>query len=134
MKYVLITGATGTIGKAICEILIKKQFTIIAHGRNPQKLKALKEHLEKTYSSQVITVQFDLRTKSSILSGLEILMKTHKLNIDVLINNASETPKKKILTEEGLECQFAVNILGYHRMIQYLQKYMPPGSRIINVA
>ncbi len=134
MQWVFLTGSTGTIGKAICEILSEKNFNIILGGRNLNKLKQLKENLVKRFSNQYIIFSADLRKKQSIKNAIQDLFKNHSIKIHVLINNASETPKTKIITEEGLECQFAVNVLGYHRMISYLLDHFSSYARIVNVS
>lgn len=133
--YALVTGSTGTIGCAICELLAKKNISIILAGRNQSKLERLKERLKSQYQNNDYKIFLaDLRSKKSIIKAIEETIYKNHLKIQILINNASEVPKTKTLTEEGLECQFAVNILGYHRMIHYLLDFLQEGSRIINVA
>ncbi len=134
MKWVLVTGSTGTIGTAICKILSDKNFNIILGGRNKEKLNHLYQKLKSNYKNQYLLFLADLRSRSSIKNAIKEIFSNHSVRLYALINNASETPRKKIITEEGLECQFAVNILGYHRMISYLQEYFETHSRIINVA
>lgn len=133
-KFALVTGSTGTIGSAICELLAKEGINLILAGRNKEKLEKLKNYLESKYKNEYKIFLADLRTKNSILKEIERLFYKENIKINILINNASETPRKKIIIEEGLECQFAVNILGYHRMIYYLKDFMTTESRIVNVA
>jgi len=134
MKWVLVTGATGVIGSAICKILSEKGFNLILGGRDREKLNNLKKSLQKEYKNQYLIFLADFRSKSSIKNALQELFSNNSLLLFGLINNASETPKQKLITEEGLECQFAVNILGYHRMIAYLQEFFSTPARIVNVA
>lgn len=134
MKWVLITGATGTIGSAICKILSEKNFYLILGGRDEMKLNQLKQNLEKQYKNSCLIFLADLRSKHSIQQAINNLFSKNSIKLYALVNNASETPKRKIITEEGLECQFAVNILGYHRMIAYLKEYFENGARIVNVS
>ncbi len=134
MKWVLVTGSTGTIGSAICKILSEKNFDLILGGRDEVKLNQLKQNLEKKYNISCLVFFADLRSKNSIKNAINNLFSKNKIKLYALINNASETPKSKIITEDGLECQFAVNILGYHRMIAYLQEYFQEDARIVNVA
>lgn len=135
MKYALITGSTGTIGSAICEILAKNKISLILAGRNKEKLKALQQKLKTKFkTNDYLILLADLRSKKSILKGIEEIIYKNNLKIQILINNASEVPKVKTITEEGLECQFAVNILGYHRMTHYLLDFFEEKARVINVA
>lgn len=131
LKKVLVTGATGAIGQAICEILAEHNFDVILGGRNLQKLQKLQNKLLEKHKGEFPIFLADMRSKKSILDAIEKLDNT---TLYGLVNNAAETPRKKVLTEEGLECQFAVNILGYHRMICYLKDKIEQGGRIVNVA
>lgn len=133
-RTVFITGATGTIGRAISELLAEKGYQLIIHGRDQQKLQNLKSYLEKKYKTDIFTVLFDFRSRSFLLREIEKFKSSYPYAVEVLINNASEVPKTRTLTEEMLECQFAVNVLGYHRMIAYLQEKFSSHARIINVA
>lgn len=134
MKWILVTGSTGIIGSAICEILSKKGYSLLLGGRDLKKLNELKNRLEKTFNNQYLLFFADLRSKSSLLEAINTTFRNNLIKLYGLINNASETPKKKTITEEGLECQFAVNILGYHRMIAYLLDFFEEDARIVNVA
>ncbi len=135
MKFALVTGSTGTIGSAICERLAENHISIILAGRNLEKLKKLKEKLQTKYTTnEYFIFVADLRSKTSILKQIEEIIYKNNLKIHILINNASEVPKIKTITQEGLECQFAVNILGYHRMIDYLLDFFENNSRVVNVA
>jgi NAD(P)-dependent dehydrogenase (short-subunit alcohol dehydrogenase family) len=56
--------------------------------------------------------------------------------LDTLINNAATAPKRRTETSEGIETQWAVNVLAYFRMIQHFHPLMikQPDARIVNVA
>ena len=56
--------------------------------------------------------------------------------LHVLVNLAAEAPKSREVTNEGLERQFATNILSYFRLSNYLRPSLAlaDSSRIINVA
>ena len=54
----------------------------------------------------------------------------------LLVNNAATAPHKRTETSEGIEVQWATNVLGYFWMIEYFQPFMDgqSGARIVNVA
>jgi NAD(P)-dependent dehydrogenase (short-subunit alcohol dehydrogenase family) len=54
----------------------------------------------------------------------------------VLVNNAAECPRRRQLTLDGIERQFATNVLGYHFMTEAFQGFLAAGApaRIVNVA
>jgi NAD(P)-dependent dehydrogenase (short-subunit alcohol dehydrogenase family) len=53
-----------------------------------------------------------------------------------LVNNAAATPRQRLETPEGIEMQWATNVLGYARMIRYFENHLSKGvgPRIVNVA
>ena len=63
-----------------------------------------------------------------------MIFKQKNDGLDVLINNAGIIPKKRIITIEGIEMQFAVNYIApfllSHLLLDCLKKNSP--SRIIN--
>ena len=44
--------------------------------------------------------------------------------LEVLINNAAATPRRLEKTPEGIEMQFATNVLGYFWMIKYFHPFL----------
>ena len=83
MKTILITGASSGIGCALAKIYAENSHNLVLVARREEKLKDLKEELEKKHSISVIIEVMDLSKKEN----LEILSLKYK-NIDVLINNA----------------------------------------------
>jgi retinol dehydrogenase-13 len=133
MKTALITGATGAIGKAIAFQIAQKGYKIILVARNETKANQLIDRLKKeTGITHISLLLADLSRKreiASISSRMEDL-------VDVLINNAAVTPRKREETPEGIEMQFATNVLGYFWMIRYFQPHLKKAkaARIVNVA
>lgn len=85
MKKILITGATGGIGKEICSSL-KNDYDIYAMGRNEEKLFKLQEEI----SSIKDTFIADLNSKESIENFIETVNKNN-IEFDILVNNAGIT-------------------------------------------
>ena len=85
MKKVLVTGATGGIGREICKNLAS-EFEIYVIGRKEDKLKKLKKDLAFIKDFYVC----DISNNSSLNNFFE-LVKKDELNIDVLVNNAGAT-------------------------------------------
>ena len=86
-KIVLITGATAGIGKACAEKFAAANYDLILTGRRNDRLKELKEQLERSYQIQVITCCFDVQEKEAVFNAINGLPAQWK-NIDILINNA----------------------------------------------
>lgn len=80
-----ITGATSGIGKATAEIFAKNNIRLILCGRRVERLKELKEELNKL--TEVTTLQFDVRDRFDVADQIANLPKDFQ-QIDILINNA----------------------------------------------
>ena len=54
----------------------------------------------------------------------------------VLVNNAAVAPRRREETPEGIELQFATNVLGYFWMITAFRKHLTDSApaRVVNVA
>ena len=59
-KFIVITGGTKGIGRALVLLFAKNGFNIITCARNKADLEVLKEEVEKLYSSKVYVKASDL--------------------------------------------------------------------------
>lgn len=137
LKTAIVTGATGAIGKAIALQMAQKKYRVIMVCRNPQKAEsAQKEIIQKSGNPEVLVRLCDLAR----LSEIQELSTEITEPIDVLINNAAVTPRNREETPEGLEVQFATNVLSYFWMSLAFYKNLVRASqeagsaRIVNVA
>lgn len=130
-KTAIITGAYGAIGRGITEGMAEDGFSLILVGRNKSKLEELVAEVQSSF--QNIFVKYncvDLSRETDVTSFADQLSGS----VDVLINNAATCPSRRTETPEGIEMQFATNVLGYFWMMMYLAPKMKTGSRIVNVA
>ena len=65
-KTALITGASKGIGKAIAESMAKEGCNLILTARSEDKLKTLKEDLQKNHNISVEILAIDLSKKNSV--------------------------------------------------------------------
>lgn len=132
-RVAAVTGATGAIGKAIASKLAKLNYRVVLITRNPDKSnQAVREIIADTNNQSVEYKIADLSRKSSIKS----LADNWKGPLHVLINNAAVTPQTRQVTQDGIEQQFATNVLGYFWMTRFFTKILAASSpaRIVNVA
>lgn len=129
----LITGATGAIGLAIARQMASRGYHITIVARNRSKAEhAITEIKKATGNPEVGLLLADLSRKSEI----EQIASQWSGPLHVLINNAAATPRQRLETPEGIEMQFATNVLGYFWMISHFSAHLKAGapSRIVNVA
>ncbi|TVR39962.1 MAG: SDR family NAD(P)-dependent oxidoreductase [Bacteroidia bacterium] len=133
MQKAIVTGAYGAIGKAIARGIAAKGYDLYIAGRDEGALKKCREELiRETGSNHISCLTADLSQKHEVktLSG--------KWNgpLHLLINNAATTPRLRQETPQGIELQFATNVLGYFWMIRFFSDYMKglDDARIVNVA
>ena len=132
-KVAGITGATGAIGYAIASQLATQNYRVILLTRDPIKSKAAVESIKSKTGNQSISFNIvDLSRRSSILK----LASSWEGPLHVLVNNAAVTPQNRLETPEGIELQFATNVLGYFWMIEFFSEILSNSapSRIVNVA
>jgi NAD(P)-dependent dehydrogenase (short-subunit alcohol dehydrogenase family) len=130
---ILVTGATDGLGRYVTTELAKAGHHVLAHGRNPEKLRALHDELG------VDTVRADVRELRQVdRLADEVLERLDRL--DVLVNNVGIGPgadqSRREESADGIELRFAVNHLaGYHltrRLLPLLVASAP--ARVVNVA
>lgn len=131
---VLITGASSGIGKEMAKILNKKGYDLVLVARDEEKLKDVKNELEKEKSKNNIEIiSMDLSKEENCLE----LCKRVK-NVDILINNAGFGDCGNF-TKTDLEKEIKMiktNIVAYHILMkEYLKEMKEKNSgRILNVA
>lgn len=135
-KTILVTGATSGIGKATALKLAEDNHTVILVGRDPARgANVRKELVNKTKNEKLIYVNADLSVFKQVIDLSDTIKKQFS-QLDVLINNAGVVDRKRIITPDGIEHQWAVNyfspFLLTHQLL-HLIKASPQG-RIINVA
>jgi NAD(P)-dependent dehydrogenase (short-subunit alcohol dehydrogenase family) len=133
-KYVIVTGATGAIGKSIARLLAEKDnYDVTVVGRDERRTSEAVEILTSTSGSSTIAYEIcDLSRKEEIMA----LAKRWNKPLHILVNNAAVTPRRREETPEGIEMQWATNVLGYFWMMKYfapiMEQHVP--ARIVNVA
>ena len=85
-KKVLITGAAGGIGQALCEKFIQYGCVLICTSTNNDKL----EKLKNKFGENHFFYKLDLSDTSNVLEMMNLISKKHE-DIDILINNAAIT-------------------------------------------
>ena len=133
-KLAIVTGANGAIGKAIArQLAAKGDYYVLMVVRNEEKAqKAMEEIRRQTGSDAISYAIVDLSVKKQVYEFASTTVKP----VNVLVNNAAFTPRRRMETPDGIEMQFAANVLGYFWMIDAFTAHLKSGapSRVVNVA
>lgn len=133
-KLALVTGATGAIGKAIALGIARQNgYRVVLLCRDPRKAESAVDEIIGLSGNQRVSHEIvDLSSKASIDAASRRLPSP----VHVLVNNAATTPRERSETAEGIELQFATNVLGYFWLTRALVEQLKAGSpsRVVNVA
>ena len=130
-KKILITGATGGIGKALVKKFASLEGSVLATGTKIEKLEALKKEF-----SNINILKFDISDHSKIeefvenvssqLSGLDVLVNNAVINADNLSLRMKDEEWKKVI-EVNLGSTFFLCKYAIKKMLK--NKY----GRIVNI-
>lgn len=133
-RVFLVTGATGAIGKAIARQLAGLDGSeVVLVCRDKQKAeKTVKEIFDITGNPKVRYELADL----SLYQDIKELAKRWGGPLHVLVNNAACTPRNRQETQEGIELQFATNVLGYYWLTDEFTDILKASApaHVVNVA
>ncbi|MGF1637454.1 MAG: SDR family oxidoreductase [Cyclobacteriaceae bacterium] len=115
--FIVVTGGTKGIGKAIIYAFAAKGFDVFANSRNEHELLALKEEVDNAYAST--TLHYCAADVSKLAEVKRLISEIKKLGrpVDVLVNNAGLFVPGAVSTEpEGnLEMMIETNVYSaYH--------------------
>ena len=102
---IILTGATGAIGRSILYSLNKYNAKIIATGTNENKLNQIKEQYRN-----VQVKKFDILNHSSIEKFIDECNEIFEGKIDVLINNAGITQDNLTIRMKDEEWNKVINL------------------------
>ena len=138
-QTILITGATGGLGRALAHRAAEHGATVVAHGRDEQRLRELALEVEEATGVSIDTVAADLADLREVDRLADSVLDTYD-RLDVLVNNAGvgfgapDGPREE--SADGIELRFAVNHLAAYRLAGRLAKLLEVSapSRIVQVA
>ena len=141
---ILITGATDGLGERVATDLAGLGFTLLLHGRNPDKGRQVLARIrEATGNDRLHYFNADLSSLAEV-NRLAVSVGQSRPRLDVLINNAGlgAGPDSKLreTSVDGYELRFAVNYLAPFLLTRRLLPLLCSTSekagqaRIVNVA
>ena len=133
-KLALVTGGSGTIGKAIAKALASQGADVVITGRNLDRLEQAASAIktEVPSASPVKCISCDVTVESSVCELFQNLD-----NIDLLVNNAGTAVDGATtdLTADDFERVMRVNVTGPFLCAREAMKRMKTSGhgRIINI-
>ncbi|KAG9491867.1 dehydrogenase/reductase SDR family member 12 [Eleutherodactylus coqui] len=107
----MITGANSGLGKAVAQAIAKKGGVIHLVCRNKERAEeAQKEIIASSGSQNILVHLLDISNPKEVWEFAERFKTEHRLH--VLINNAGCMVNHRELTGDGIEKNFATNVLG----------------------
>ncbi len=134
-KIILITGATSGIGKQTALALAKMGARVVITGRSQSSGEsAVAEIKAASGNANVNLLTGDLSAQANV-HALAEQFKARYERLNVLINNAGLAASERKLTEDGIESNFAVNVvtpfLLTHLLMDSLKK--SPSPRVVTL-
>jgi NAD(P)-dependent dehydrogenase (short-subunit alcohol dehydrogenase family) len=134
-RICVVTGATRGIGRAAAEGLARRGATVVMIARRPDEAAKVAQDIAARSPVPPAVIPGDLSSQQSIRDAARELARLYP-HLHVLINNAGVFTRRREVTIDGVELQFAVNHLAYYLLTNLLLDQLRAGApaRIINVA
>jgi NAD(P)-dependent dehydrogenase (short-subunit alcohol dehydrogenase family) len=138
-NIVMITGATGGLGRALALDLAARGATLLLHGRDHERLESVAEEARR--ASEACTVRTHVADLADLreVADLAERVRADESRLDVLVNNAAvgggEDPTQRQLSAQGHELRLAVNHLAPHLLTRRLTPLLSEATpgRVVNV-
>jgi len=135
-KLCIVTGGNTGIGKETARALAGLGATVVLACRDLAKAQAARKEIWASVpDAQIEVMRLDLGDTSQIDVFASAFAERHQ-RLDVLINNAGVSTRRRTTTKDGFETVFGVNHVGPARLtlklLDVLKKSAP--SRVIFVA
>lgn len=134
MKWAVITGACGGLGRAFCQLCAEQNYDLILSGTDEKRLILLKQELLGRYSISIQTYVCDLSKLEDTILFCDYLKQ---LQIDLLINNAGfgEYCTFEKMSQQTLMDMNQVNMTSMMLVMHAVLPLMKEkGGYVLNVA
>lgn len=137
---VLVTGATGGIGRAICEELGRRSFTVFAHYNTRADEAAELQRRVVLGGGSCELIHSDLSAPhgpDEVRSAThDLLERQQDLQLRGIVNNAAVMlgPSFADVTSEAFDTFFNLNVRAPMLITSLLLPYMADGSSVVNIS
>lgn len=130
-RPVLVTGATGGLGRQTARALVARGCPVIIGGRNEAKLDACAEELERAGASSVDRFHADLSDLGAVRAALDAIDAPA---LSGIVSNAGVSSMQAARSAQDYELTFAVNVLAPQLILRTLARRLVDGSRVVVVS
>lgn len=135
-KIVMVTGASGGIGKETARAMAASGATVILAARDTEKTaQAASEITAATGNTTIDMLNLDLGSQANIRRAAADFLDRYD-SLHILINNAGLMASPQLSTDDGLELQFGVCHIGHFLFTCLLAPALINGapSRVVNLS
>ena len=131
-KQIALTGASGGLGRALCEMILASGGALVVIDRNEKKQQALIEELKAAHpEGQIEGLLADMESMESVKTLAETL-KARPIDFLILNAGAYSIPRHK--TALGLDNVFCINFVSPYYLTRALLPHIEArGGRVIAV-
>ena len=123
-KYVILSGASGGIGRQLCKVLIEKyQAKVIGIGRNEEKMLSLKAELGGKADNFTYQL-FDVQNQTS-WQRLKTWLVQQQIQPTLLINNAGAFPTFARTLDTPVEVTQRIMQTNYYSVVYAIEALQP---------
>ena len=140
MKYILVTGASRGIGRAVCLRLARMGMPIIINYNSNTAAAQATQQAVKDLGGEAKLLPFDVSNRESVETALDQWEASHPDDyIAVLVNNAGIRRDNSMfmLSDDEWHQVIDTTLDGFFYVTRRLLKHMMPrrrGGRIVNIA
>lgn len=138
-QSVLVTGATSGVGRELVRRFARAGATVVAHGRDAQRLAATREQVCEATGREVDTIIADLADLAQVHRMADEVLDRYP-QLHALVNNAGvgfgPPGGAREVSADGIELRFAVNHLAGYLLARRLADLLVASApaRIVQVA
>lgn len=130
--HIVVTGANGGIGYALCEALCRRGCRVIMACRSRERGEAAAEKLRRAQPEARLRLEeLDIAAPESIDAFVERLRQSGE-KVTHLVNNAGTMAPHLAFTAGGIEANLATNCYGTLRLSDRLLTLMAAGGVVVN--
>ena len=128
-RHVVITGASGGIGKVVLKHILENGYTVYAACRDSSRLKEFSDYMPDSLHPIILDME-SLACVGKFCS--EVAERLSGCRIDMLINNAGMIAPVVESTADGYERSLQVNYIAPKLITERLAPHIAPGGKVIN--